>query len=74
MVSAVDQAKRARESSDQEVKAAYRKLSKKAHPDKGGREADQKRLNGAYEKWQKELEKHLTASYQELLAEEFSWN
>ncbi len=32
-----------RDSSEQEVKSAYRKLCKKAHPDKGGQEADQKR-------------------------------
>ena len=36
-----------RDSSDQEVTSAYRKLSKKVHPDKGGLEADQKRLNNA---------------------------
>ena len=46
-----------RDSSDQEVKSAYRKLSKKTHPDKGGREADQMRLNIAYEKWQQEVQK-----------------
>ena len=46
-----------RDSSDQEVTSAYRKLSKKVHPDKGGLEADQKRLNNAYEKWRKEVRK-----------------
>ena len=46
-----------RDSSDQEVKSAYRKLSKRTHPDKGGREADQKRLNSAYERWQQEVQK-----------------
>ena len=37
-----------RESSDEEVRSAYRKLSRHVHPDRpGGSTEDQKRLNGA---------------------------
>ena len=45
-----------RESSDAEVKKAYRKFSKKAHPDHGGSTADQQRLNSAYEDWCKAVQ------------------
>jgi hypothetical protein len=40
-----------RESIDGDVRKAYRTVSKKAHPDKGGNLEDQKRLNGAYKEW-----------------------
>ena len=40
-----------RESSDADVKKAFRKVSKKTHPDHGGSTADQQRLNAAYEEW-----------------------
>ena len=46
-----------RESSDLEIKSAYRKLSRKVHPDKGGLVADQTRLNCAYEGWQNEVKR-----------------
>ena len=41
-----------RESSDQDVRTAYRKLSRKVHPDHNGDEEHQKSLNNAYEEWQ----------------------
>ena len=46
-----------RDSSDLEIKSAYRKLSRKVHPDKGGLVADQTRLNCAYEGWQNEVKR-----------------
>ena len=42
-----------RTSPDAAVKAAYRKLSKKSHPDRGGNVEHQKSLNVAYEMWEK---------------------
>ena len=42
-----------RTSPDAAVKAAYRKLSKKSHPDRGGNVEHQKSLNVAYETWEK---------------------
>ena len=45
-----------RESSDADVKKAFRKLSKKTHPDHGGSTADQQRLNSAYEDWCKAVQ------------------
>ena len=42
-----------RESPDKDVTAAYRKVSRRVHPDKrGGNGADQQRLNAAYQAWQ----------------------
>ena len=43
-----------RESSDKDVTVAFRKLSRRVHPDKGGCTADQQRLNAAYADWQRE--------------------
>ena len=40
-----------RDSSNADVRTAYRTVSKKAHPDHGGHEEDQKRLNAAYKEW-----------------------
>ena len=40
-----------RESSDGEVTKAFRKVALKAHPDKGGREEDFKKLNAARDFW-----------------------
>lgn len=40
-----------RDSSDADLRKAYRTVSKKAHPDHGGNVEDQKRLNGAYKEW-----------------------
>ena len=45
-----------RDSSNAQVRTAFRKASQKAHPDKGGSEEDQKRLNDAYTKWQGALQ------------------
>ena len=39
----------ARESSDGDVHRAYRKLSKKCHPDKGGKRGHQRALNAAFD-------------------------
>lgn len=41
----------ARESKDPEVRRAYRTVSHKVHPDRGGSTADQQRLNEAYANW-----------------------
>ena len=41
-----------RESKDAEVSKAYRKLSLKVHPDRGGNVRDQARLNAAHDAWQ----------------------
>ncbi len=46
-----------RESSDKDVASAYRTVSRKTHPDKGGKAADQKRLNGAHDNWRREVQK-----------------
>ena len=40
-----------RESLDCDVRKAYRTVSKKVHPDKGGNAEDQKRLNVTYREW-----------------------
>ena len=40
-----------RESSDTDVSKAFKKIALKAHPDKGGREEDFKKLNAAREFW-----------------------
>ena len=42
-----------RDSADGLVAEAFRQVSRKAHPDKGGRVADQQRLNAAKEAWDK---------------------
>ena len=44
-----------RESSDTQVRSAFRKVSRKTHPDRGGKEEDQKRLNDAHDLWQEAL-------------------
>ena len=36
-----------RDASDQEVTSAFRRVSRRAHPDKGGRANDQQQLNAA---------------------------
>ena len=41
-----------RESPDKDVKAAFRKVSLKVHPDKGGRSEDFAKLNAAREAWE----------------------
>ena len=41
----------ARDADDSEVSAAFKKVSRKAHPDKGGSEAHQKELNSAKGSW-----------------------
>ena len=41
----------ARDSKDDVVRKAYRTLALKVHPDKGGKEEDQKKLNAAYASW-----------------------
>ena len=38
-------------SEDDVVREAYRDLSRKVHPDKGGSSDDQKKLNEAYQSW-----------------------
>ena len=40
-----------RDSDDAVIRGAFRKVTRKVHPDRGGNEADQKRLNEAYESW-----------------------
>ena len=40
-----------RESADAEVRKAYRAVSAKVHPDKGGNAEDQKKLNATYKEW-----------------------
>ena len=40
-----------RDSLDNDVESAFRRISLKAHPDKGGSKVDQERLNAAREKW-----------------------
>jgi hypothetical protein len=40
-----------RDSKDDVLRKAYRKLSVKVHPDKGGKSEEQAFLNGAYEAW-----------------------
>ncbi len=41
-----------RDSSDAAVHSAFRKVSRKAHPDQGGSVADQTALNTARDNWQ----------------------
>ena len=41
-----------RDSPDAEVKSAFRRVSKKAHPDRGGDTSKQQDLNNAYAAWQ----------------------
>ena len=41
-----------RDSSDAQIKTAVRKVSLKAHPDRGGKEEDQKLLNASRDAWQ----------------------
>lgn len=41
-----------RDSSDGDVRQAYRKLSKKCHPDKGGKPEHQQSLNAAFDAWE----------------------
>ena len=40
-----------RDSSDAVIRKAYRTMSLKTHPDKGGAEEDQRNLNNAYQAW-----------------------
>ena len=40
-----------RDSSDAEVRKAYRAISRRTHPDHGGSIADQQKLNDAYDSW-----------------------
>ena len=42
----------ARESSDGDVHRAYRKLSKKCYPDKGGKRGHQQALSAAFDVWE----------------------
>ena len=44
-----------RESSDAEVRTAFRKVSRKVHPDQGGSVADQTALNSARDVWETAL-------------------
>ena len=44
-----------RESTDIQVRAAYKKVSRKAHPDKGGAEEHSKALNAARDVWEEAL-------------------
>ena len=44
--------KLSRDSSDVDVRSAFKKVSRKAHPDKGGSIADQTALNSARDNWQ----------------------
>ena len=46
-----------RESPDEEVRKAYRTLSRKVHPDKGGQKGEQEKLNAAYEERERERER-----------------
>jgi curved DNA-binding protein CbpA len=41
-----------RQSTDVEVSAAFKKVARKAHPDKGGAPEHQKALNAARDAWQ----------------------
>ena len=44
-----------RESTDVQVRAAYKKVSRKAHPDKGGAEEHIKAMNAARDTWEEAL-------------------
>ena len=44
-----------RDSTEVEVKAAYRKVSRRAHPDRGGTPEHQKALNAARDEWEEAL-------------------
>ena len=52
-----------RDSSDAVIRKAYRTMSLKTHPDKGGAEEDQQNLNNAYQAWC-EAQVHPTCSPQ----------
>ena len=41
-----------RDSPEKDVRAAYRKLSLKTHPDHGGKTEDQTALNNAFDTWE----------------------
>ena len=41
-----------RDSADADVREAYKKVSLKCHPDRGGKGADQQRLNQAHDEWE----------------------
>ena len=49
-----------RDSTDTDVSKAYRTLSRKVHPDRGGNTQDQAKLNNAYDVWQDALKSGLT--------------
>ena len=40
------------DSADTAVRSAYRKVSRKVHPDHGGKTEDQQKLNDAYSQWE----------------------
>lgn len=40
-----------RDSADEQLRSSYRKLSRRAHPDRGGNTTDQQQLNDAYSTW-----------------------
>ena len=42
-----------RDSADKDVSSAYRRVSRKAHPDHGGQPEHQTELNNAHDVWQK---------------------
>ena len=44
-----------RESTDRQLRAAYRTVSRKSHPDKGGTPEHQKALNAGREAWEDSL-------------------
>jgi len=44
-----------RESADSVVRSAYRKVSRRTHPDRGGDAQDQVALNNAYNAWEESL-------------------
>ena len=41
-----------RDSADKEILAAYRRVAKKVHPDKGGKKEDQQKLQDAKVEWE----------------------
>ena len=47
-----------RDSEDAGVRRAYRNVSRRAHPDRGGKVEDQKKLNAAHDAWQEALRAH----------------
>ena len=42
-----------RDSTDAQVRTAYRKVSARTHPDRGGDEEHQKVINAAHDEWQR---------------------